>query len=563
MSSSKKKQLRKEQYMTERQNAAAQEAKKLKRYTLTFWVVIAVVVCVFVGAVVSNPLKNMIYKNTNAIKVGDHVLSSVDVNYYYMDAVSDYQQSVYNQYYSMLGNSWSIALGFDPTKPLDEQVLNQETGATWADNFMETAKNAIKSNYALYDLAVKNGHKLTEDEQKSIDSTLATYELYAYYYGHKNVDSYLRATYGNGASEKSYRNYLEVSALASSYLQAYSDSLEFTAQDLLDYQAKAPYEFNSYTYAIYELKVNSFLKGGTTTKDENGKETTTYSDEEKAAAVKAAEVAANLLAGGEYLDLEMFDKAIKALPHNQDNPTAASTKYDTVLYAEISSRFQDWLIGKVESDDEDAEPTFEERTEGQLTVIANKSGSGENEVINGYYVVRFGSVETNDFAMKDVRHVLIKFEGGKTDSTTGVTTYSDAEKAAAKEKAEKLLNEWKAAGDLSEDSFAELAKKNSKDGNAAQGGLYEKVYPGQMVENFENWLYDAERKVGDTGIVESPYGYHIMFFVGDNEQTFRDFMITNVKRNEDVKNWHNDLVEAMKLEVLTLKHIELDMVLSH
>jgi hypothetical protein len=165
--------------------------------------------------------------------------------------------------------------------------------------------------------------------------------------------------------------------------------------------------------------------------------------------------------------------------------------------------------------------------------------------------------------MKDVRHVLIKFEGGKTDSTTGEVTYNLSEKNAAKEKAEKLLKEWKEAGDLSEESFAELAKKNSKDGNAAQGGLYEKVFPGQMVENFENWLYDAERKVGDVDIVESPYGYHIMFFVGDNEQTFRDYMITNVKRNEDVTNWHTGLVDALKLEVLTLKHVELDMVLSH
>ena len=84
-----------------------------------------------------------------------------------------------------------------------------------------------------------------------------------------------------------------------------------------------------------------------------------------------------------------------------------------------------------------------------------------------------------------------------------------------------------------------------------------------MVDNFENWLYDAERKVGDVDIVESPYGYHIMFFVGDIEQTFRDYMITNVKRNEDVTNWHTGLVDALKLEVLTLKHVELDMVLSH
>ena len=548
MSSSKKKQLRKQQYMTERQASAAQEAKKLKRYTLTFWVVIALVACIFVGAVVSNPLKNVIYKNTNAMKVGDYVLSSVDVNYFYMDAISEYVNK----------NSSYLAYIMDTTKPLNEQIINQETGATWADNFVESAKNAIQSTYALYDLAVKNGHKLTEDELKSIDSTLATYELYAYYYGYKDLDSYLRASYGNGASEKSYRNYLEISTLASSYLTAYSESLAYTADDLLNYQAKKPYEFNSYTFATYYLNATNFREGGT--KDDKGN--VTYSDEEKAAAIKAAEDAANALVNGQYVDVNMFDDAIKAMPINAENPSAASTKYEDTLYANISTYFQDWLIGKVAGEGENAEPTFVERKEGEMTVIPNTSGTGENEVINGYYVVRFGSKNANDFAMKDVRHVLIQFEGGTTDSSTGTTTYSDAEKAAAKEKAEKLLNEWKAAGDLSEESFAELAKKNSKD-NAADGGLYEKVYPGQMVENFENWLYDADRQVGDTGIVESPYGYHIMFFVGDNEQTFRDFMITNVMRNEDVTNWHTDITEALKLEVLTLKHLELDMVLSH
>ena len=563
MSSSKKKQLRKEQYMTERQTAAAQEAKKLKRYTLTFWVVIAVVACIFVGAVVSSPLQNMMYKKTAAIRVGNHTLSSVEVNYYYMDTVSNYQQSVYETYYSMLGSSWSLLLGFDTTQPLNEQVLNSETGSTWADSFMESAKTTIKSTYALYDLAVKNGHQLTEAEQNSIDSTLATFELYAYYYGYEDVDAYLRASYGPGASAESYRNYLKVSMLANSYLTAYSEALEYTAQDLLDYQAKAPYEYNSYTYAAYYLNVNDFLLGGTTTTDESGKETTTYSDEEKAAAVKSAKSAADLLASGEYLDVEQFDTAIKALPHNQENPaTASSTKYDELLYSGVSTLFQDWLAGKVESEDEDAEPTFEERKEGELTVIASKSGSGDSEVINGYYVVRFGSVETNDFAMKNVRHVLIAFEGGTTDSSTGETTYSDEEKAAAKETAEQLLSQWQEAGDLTEDSFANLAKENSDD-NASAGGLYENVYPGQMVENFENWLYEEGRAVGDVGIVESPYGYHIMFFVGNTEQTFRDFMITNNKRSEDLTNWHNELVEAMTLEVLTLKHVELDLVLSH
>lgn len=549
MSSSKKKQLRKEQYMTERQAAAAQEAKKLKRYTLTFWVVIALVLCVFVGAVTVNPIKNVIYKNTDAMIVGDYTLSSVDVNYFYMDAVNNYV----NQYSSY------ISLILDVSKPLNEQYVNMEDGITWADSFLTSATDTIKSTYALYDMAVKNGHELTEEEQKAIDGTIATYELYAAYYGYQNIDSYLRAVYGNGACEESYRHYLEVSALASSYLTAYSDSLEYTPEQLHNYQAATPHKFNAYTFAVYYVNASSYREGGT--KDDKGN--TVYTEEEKANAIKAAELAANLLADEFYADLAEFDGAIKLMPINKDNATAASTKYEGELYDEINSLFRDWLTGKVESEDEDAEPTFIPRKTGDMTVIPYTTGSGESEVINGYYVIRFGSTSDNNFFMKNVRHVLIAFEGGKTDATTGVKTYSAEEKAAAKDKAEKLLADWVAAGDLSEDSFAELAKENSKDGNAAQGGLYEDVYPGQMVEPFEDWCYDAERKVGDYGIVETEYGYHIMFFVGDSDTTFRDFMTTNVMTNEDMEKWHNSLIEAITVTTVTTKHIMMDLVLSH
>lgn len=548
MSSSKKKQLRKEQYMTERQVAAAKEAKKMKTYTLTFWVVIALVVCIFVGAVVSNPIKNVLYKNTSAIVVGDYSISAVEANYFFIDTVNDYV----NQYGDY------IQLIMDVTKPLNEQVTNAETGETFADNFLTSATSTIKSTYALYDKAVKDGHKLTEDEQKALDSTISTYQMYALYYGYNNLDGYLRAIYGNGASEKSYRSYLEVSALASSYLNAYSDSLDFNADELLDFQAKEPYAYNSYTYSYYLLNASTFREGGT--KDDKGN--ITYSDEEKAAAIVAAKAAADELASGNYADLDAFDAAIKALSINSENENAASTKNEDTLYSKVSTYFRDWLVGKVVSEDENAEPTFETRKEGDITVIPYTSGSGESEVINGYYVVRFGGENTNDFAMKNVRHVLIKFEGGKTDSTTGATIYSDADKDKAKLNAEKLLAEWE-KGDKSEESFADLAEEHSKDGNAAQGGLYEDIYPGQMVAPFEDWCYDESREVGDYGIIESDYGYHIMFFVGDSETTFRDFMITNALRNDKVDTWYDALVEAFELTVKNTKYIPMDLVLSH
>lgn len=124
-------------------------------------------------------------------------------------------------------------------------------------------------------------------------------------------------------------------------------------------------------------------------------------------------------------------------------------------------------------------------------------------------------LEKTDERYVDVRHILISPEGGTTDDA-GVTTYSDAEWAAAEQKANEVLNEW-LAGDATEDSFAALAQVHSVDpGSSANGGLYEDVYVGQMVEPFENWCFDESRQQGDYGIVKTDYGYHIMYFVGSD-----------------------------------------------
>ena len=113
----------------------------------------------------------------------------------------------------------------------------------------------------------------------------------------------------------------------------------------------------------------------------------------------------------------------------------------------------------------------------------------------------------------DVRHVLLMPED--PDATTGedgYPVYSEEAWEECRVKAEGIYEEWKNGG-MSEESFAQLAMDHSEDGNAAEGGLYEKVYVGQMVESFENWCFDESRKTGDHGLVKTPYGYHIMFFV--------------------------------------------------
>jgi hypothetical protein len=70
--------------------------------------------------------------------------------------------------------------------------------------------------------------------------------------------------------------------------------------------------------------------------------------------------------------------------------------------------------------------------------------------------------------------------------------------------------------EMTEESFGELANKHSDDqnGKVTNGGLYEDVEKGKMVEPFDNWIFDEVRIVGDYGIVKTQYGYHIMYFSG-------------------------------------------------
>ena len=88
MSASQQKKSRQEKkaaYMSERQRQEAQEAKKLKVYTTTFWIVLALCACIVVTTVLSNPVKNVLYKNNVAVTVGDHEVSSVELNYFFID----------------------------------------------------------------------------------------------------------------------------------------------------------------------------------------------------------------------------------------------------------------------------------------------------------------------------------------------------------------------------------------------------------------------------------------------------------------------------------------------
>lgn len=545
MSASSKKKLRNAQAaekMTERQLQEQKEAKKLKTYTIVFVAVLVVMIVAAVWTAVSKTItgSGILERSTTALTIGDQEISAAELNYYYVDAI--------NQFYSQYG-SYASMFGLDVTKPLNEQIISEEDGTTWADNFMETAKYDIQTTYALANAAKAAGYELTESDLAGIQNTMSSMELYAAMYQYPDTETYLKAMYGNGATVEGYRAYYELRILASSYEQYYAASLSYDDATLRAAEADNYAEYSSFTFNSYYLPASKFLQGGTTAEDG----TTTYSDEETAASVKACEEAANALLEMEIDSVIAFDEAISGISVNTGDESAKSTPYTNYAYSNINSYTQSWIAD-------------EARQEGEIGVLASTTESTDADgntttKINGYYIVYYIGSTDNVFPLRNARHILIEYQGGTTDET-GATVYSDEEKAEAKAKAQALLDEW-LNGEATEDSFATLANQNTQDpGSVSTGGLYEDIYPGQMVETFNDWVYDESRKAGDTDLIETSYGYHVMYYVGESEITYRDYMISNTLRNEDLTEWSEGLIEATVVTVVNTKYAPFDLVLS-
>lgn len=145
-----------------------------------------------------------------------------------------------------------------------------------------------------------------------------------------------------------------------------------------------------------------------------------------------------------------------------------------------------------------------------------------DEQIDAYFAENEASFKENGITKEsgkyyDVRHILIEPEGGK-EGENGTVTYTDEQWEACRIKAQALLDQWK-SGDATESAFAELAAEHSIDtGSSSNGGLYSQLTKEtNFVEEFKTWYLDSTRKQGDTGLVKSVYGYHIMYFSGSQD----------------------------------------------
>ena len=212
-------------------------------------------------------------------------------------------------------------------------------------------------------------------------------------------------------------------------------------------------------------------------------------------------------------------------------------EYLTLYY--VSNLYIEDLMEGIEVSGDDLEEYFAEN---------------ESDLKNNYGVTK----ESGNFV--DVQHILIMPEGGTTSEDGKTTTYSDAEWEECRVKAQAVYDEW-LAGAMTSESFGELANEKSQDqdGQVTDGGLYENVSQGQMVEEFDAWCFDSARNPGDHGLVKTQYGYHVMYFV-ESEAIWVRYCRAGLQ-NQGVQKIMKEYMDKLEWEVdftkIVLDNIEL------
>ena len=92
---------------------------------------------------------------------------------------------------------------------------------------------------------------------------------------------------------------------------------------------------------------------------------------------------------------------------------------------------------------------------------------------------------------------------------------------SSKSTAQNYLAKWKKYAN--ESYFGELAYQVSDDtATNKSGGLYYNLYQGQLTGELNDWCFDSARKPGDTAVVQSNAGYHVVYFQSSTDRWYAE-----------------------------------------
>jgi len=417
--------------------------------------------------------------------------SIAEFNYYYLTIYSNLisQAQQYDQMYGE-GTAKEV-MGFDPSVSPEKQEYSGETlegfkdgeKATWSDYLRINAISSMRQGYAVYQEAIASGYEKTDEVQEKIDNYILTLSQAAES-DETDLDSFIKQRFGSDMDEKMLRAVLERQLVASDFLQKKYDEFgeNITEEEALKAFNEEPEKYSSVSLRYF----------GTDTEEEANEALEKITDEES------------------------FIKLAESYSYTPEDSLVASMPYEN-LASFLNEEDVNWLFS-----------------------AERKPGDKYAAEAGGQYAVFFvlEPAHKDESRASNVRHLLYAFP---TDEE-GNIDMSDEEKAQLKKEAEKTLAQFKK--NPSEEAFIELVKNVPSDDDASveNGGLYENITElSNYVPEFKNWAIDPERKPGDVEIVETEYGYHIMYYSSRSEKPMWMTAVEPVVQENKFTDYYNEI----------------------
>lgn len=460
----------------------------------------------------------------------DYTFSLAEFNYYYYMVWQQIENTAYQyeyQYSQYYGEGAGVMVtGYDYTKSPSSQEYKDDysnfTGITLADLKAEKANWADVMKYAAISQLVQTkygakmaneaGLSITPEQQTEIDENITQYADTAKEHDF-STNRYLRQVFGNGITEKLIREILTEQTLANTYFEKFATDTE---NAITKDQINEKYNSARDSYDIVSLRAYPFAAEY----DENA------DDAAKEEARKKAKANADAFLEGAVNEQSFVELAAKELKKDKDNKdkdadttTAMKNVYKASITSNISEEVANWAFN---ADTKAGDSKVFAATEDDFFVVMLTVAPHKDTTSSG----------------NDVRHILFKFPDAQKDADGNEIAITDAQKAKVREEAEKVLALY--LENPTEENFINLTKEHTEDvdsnGNPNNDGLYEGIVASSSyVEGFLDWAIDESRKTGDVEIVETTFGYHIMYYVQSQgetwEQNIKDQILSDASDN--------------------------------
>ena len=568
--------------------ASAAKRKHARNGQMPTWVgtliVVAVLAVVIAFSVISVLAQRGVFLRNKLIAETEHFEVTVPMMSYmvyseYQSWVSQYQDTGYMEYIKGEGGS-----GLSTSLPLREQIYSNKDGVvtTWFDYFASSATTGISQVLVLCEQAYSLGITLEEEDYESIETTLQTLEIYALYSGYE-LNAYLPLMYGNGVRDTDVRAMLELTTLATKMTNLKMEELRGGATDI---RVNMYYEENKADLDVY---VDFIAYTFTTKFDAKDGDTQEIKDENAAAWEKYAADQARYSAIVDELKActtaqEFCDKLEAFLAKSTENGGEGMSATEAFLAQSNAHQFG---YKKEDGANDDIEKylfsTDNAPVAGDREAIKNVEDGREIEedtnVVKSYvdavstYTAIFviNPVHRDDSFMQNVGHILFKTNTYKDLKDTSTLSGKPKELAqrlldkgitiSAENMAKELIAvmvedgaiEVKIADDgkstyqvIDKEKFEAYGKDYTEDGNV----FYENVGRGDMVAEFEDWLYNPNRQeneISSAGI-KTTYGYHVMFYDGATDKVNWIEDAREELATDDYEAWYEVVSQATNIE---------------